>query len=139
MKHKDLQFVIIDEDVVSLKLIELTILKTAADVKIVKFQDPKEGLNFITSSSEDSHLVVLVSRFLPVMDAGEFMEEFDLLSETVKNRCSIFVMSAQYLGSDYENLHKKKNVRELLVKPLTKSTIQDILDCVGSRKVVDLA
>ena len=122
------RFIVIDDDDFNNKICTVTIEKIAKDAHIKTFLSPVEGLAYITSEySKADHsatAVVFLDINMPVMNGWEFLERFDELDESIKNRLKIYILSSSVDKRDMDKAKANKHVVHYLVKPLTKETIR---------------
>ena len=64
---------------------------------------------------------------MPVMNAWEFLEQFETLSDEVKDRIKIFILSSSVDKNDMAKAKANKYVEYYLIKPLTDETIHLIV------------
>jgi response regulator RpfG family c-di-GMP phosphodiesterase len=133
-------FIIIDDDKLNNKLCRTIIEKAYPDSKINDFTDPLKGLQYISDTysdfSSDQHAVLLLDIMMPIMNAWEFLEKFELLLEPVKNRVRIYILSSSIDNADMKKAQDNKYVEYYLIKPLTKESIKLIVNVLNKKMVV---
>jgi response regulator RpfG family c-di-GMP phosphodiesterase len=126
------QFLFIDDDPINNLICRLTVDMVLGNVKSQSFTNPQLALEYLqTSFLKDGHpnrTVLLLDINMPVMSGWEFLDRFDDLSPLIKNSISICVLSSSVDERDKVRSYANKNVREFLVKPLTKEDILRICD-----------
>jgi len=130
-------FIIIDDDSINNKLCRKIIEKTYTDANIVDFTDPQEGFDHIvkeySKKDSDSKGILLLDISMPVMDAWEFLEQFEKLDAHIKNRVKIHILSSSVNKQDMARAQSNKNVEYYLIKPLTKESIRLIVHVLNKR------
>ncbi len=130
-------FIIIDDDAINNTLCRKIIEKTYTDVSIADFTDPQEGFDYIvktyTNASGDSKAILLLDISMPVLTAWDFLEMFDRLSDNVKNRVKVHILSSSVNKQDMMRAQSNKNVEYYLIKPLTKESIRLIVHVLNRR------
>ena len=122
------RFIIIDDDEFNNRICTVTIEKMAEDADIKTFMDPLEGFVHIATeyakpgSTETAILFLDIN--MPVMNGWEFLDRFEELDQSVKNRIKIHILSSSVDKRDMERARLNKNVAHYLVKPLTRETIR---------------
>ena len=133
-------FIIIDDDKLNNKLCRSIIEKAYPDSNITDFTDPLKGLQYISDTysdlSSDNRAVLLLDIMMPVMNAWEFLEKFELLLEPVKNRVRIYILSSSIDNADMKKAQDNKYVEYYLIKPLTKESIKLIVNVLNKKMAV---
>lgn len=121
-------FIIVDDDEVNNKICHGVLSKLDNKVDISLFTDPISGFKFIATEfgTPGPHKdgVLLLDITMPDMDGWQFLEEFDKLSDLVKERVRIFILSSSVDKEDMIRSKQNKYVLHYLIKPLTKETIR---------------
>ncbi len=130
-------FIIIDDDSINNKLCRKIIEKTYPDAEIIDFTDPQEGFDHIakkySKTDSDSKGILLLDISMPVMDAWEFLDQFEKLDAHTKNRVKIHILSSSVNKQDMARAQSNKNVEYYLIKPLTKESIRLIVHVLNKR------
>jgi CheY-like chemotaxis protein len=63
---------------------------------------------------------------MPLMDGFQFLDEFDKLTETIKNHCKIVMLTSSLNPQDMNKAKKNKHVMKYLNKPLTQDNLKKI-------------
>mgnify|MGYP003444148822 CR=1 FL=1 len=88
--------------------------------KCNSFESAKETLEFLNSAdAEELPEVIFLDIIMPEMDGFQFLDEFDKLSESVRKRCKIVLLSSSDSFKDLNRANKNKLVKKFLNKPLT--------------------
>ena len=77
--------------------------------------------------------LVVLDISMPVMDAWEFLEQFEKLDAHIKNRVKIHILSSSVNKQDMARAQSNKNVEYYLIKPLTKESIRLIVHVLNKR------
>jgi len=84
------------------------------------FESGKTMLDFLKSAkSEELPELIFLDIIMPGMDGFQFLDEFALLDESIRNRCKIVLLSSSDSFKDLNRANKSKLVRKFLNKPLT--------------------
>jgi CheY-like chemotaxis protein len=99
-----------------------------------------KGLQYISDTysdlSSDQRAILLLDIMMPVMNAWEFLEKFELLLEPVKNRVRIYILSSSIDNADMKKAQDNKYVEYYLIKPLTKESIKLIVNVLNKKMAV---
>ena len=63
---------------------------------------------------------------MPLMDGFQFLDEFDKLSDVIKNHCKIVMLTSSLNPQDMSKAKKNINVLKYLNKPLTQDSIKKL-------------
>ena len=122
------RFIVIDDDEFNNKICTVTLEKIDKSADIKTFLSPIEGFSHVvTEYSRKDHnenAVLFLDINMPLMNGWEFLERFEELDATVKNRIKIYILSSSVDKRDIEKAKANKNVVHYLIKPLTKETIR---------------
>jgi len=131
------EFIIIDDDAINNKICRKIIEKTYPDIEISDFIDPQEGFNYLagkySQKGSDRKAILLLDITMPVMDAWEFLEQFDKLDQSTKSRVKVHILSSSVNKNDMTRAQSNKNVEYYLIKPLTKESIRLIVHVLERR------
>jgi len=132
-------FILIDDVAINNMLSRLIIKSVYPTTKVVEHNQPADGLAYIATEFESNpttNAILLLDIYMPNMDGWEFLDKFDQLSESIKNRIKIFVLSSSISRVDKERADTNKNVLGFAVKPFSKETLTAIVaSCTGTGKM----
>lgn len=63
---------------------------------------------------------------MPLMDGFQFLDEFEKLSDVIKNHCKIVMLTSSLNPQDMSKAKKNLNVLKYLNKPLTQDSIKKL-------------
>ncbi|MEP7263980.1 MAG: response regulator [Bacteroidota bacterium] len=70
--------------------------------------------------------VIFLDIRMPVMDGFGFLEQFELLSESIRNHCTIYMLSSSLDYEDLARAHCNPFVSAFLNKPLYPETLLNL-------------
>jgi len=120
------QFILIDDDPMNNLISKLTIEMTLGECDIKAFVNPELGFEYVQSEFSklaDTSALLLLDINMPIMSGWEFLELFDNLSYSIKERVRICILSSSIDDRDKERSYANKNVVDFLVKPLTDKDV----------------
>ncbi len=122
------RFIVIDDDEFNNKICTVTLEKIDKEANIKTFLSPVEGFAHIVTeyskTDNNENAVLFLDINMPVMNGWEFLDRFDELDTSIKNRLKIYILSSSVDKRDIEKAKANKNVVHYLIKPLTKETIR---------------
>ena len=70
--------------------------------------------------------VIFLDIDMPLMDGFQFLDEFDRLSDVIKNNCKVVMLTSSLNPQDMNKAKKNKYVLKYLNKPLTQDNLKKI-------------
>jgi CheY-like chemotaxis protein len=70
--------------------------------------------------------VIFLDIDMPLMDGFQFLDEFEKLSDVVKNNCKVIMLTSSLNPQDMSKAKKNKYVLKYLNKPLTQDNLKKI-------------
>lgn len=120
------QFVLIEDNLID-QFVTKKLLKKGLDVNpLFIANNGKEGIDWLIKNPNHKSLVILLDIQMPIMNGFEFLEEFSTLTEDLKNKIKIFVLSSTLDSDEIKKAKENKYVSDFWNKPfrldLLKST-----------------
>ena len=129
MKAPD-HFVIIDDDEFNNRICSVTLSKLLPGAFISAFIDPVAGFEHIVTAysnpAESHNCILFLDINMPLLNGWDFLANFEKLSDEIKSRVSIYILSSSVDKKDIDRANQDKNVIRYLIKPLNKETIKSI-------------
>jgi CheY-like chemotaxis protein len=125
---KSIEFIIIDDNKLNGYIAEKMIKKIDPDISVKPFLYANEAFDFIKDPTEgfDRH-VILVDIQMPLMSGFNFVEEFEKLSEGVRNKYKLYIYSSTINEQDKLQANNYHSVRHFFSKPLTHNALTILL------------
>jgi len=116
------QIVLIDDDPVH-NMIAKKVLKKFVDVtavKIISFENPKEGLNYLLNQNSEKALKTLVFLDLnmPVLSGWDILDRLIILDEKIKENMKLYILTSSINPMDEARAASYPLVKGFLSKPL---------------------
>jgi response regulator RpfG family c-di-GMP phosphodiesterase len=130
------EFIIIDDDAINNKICRKIIEKAFPGVGIADFTDPQLGFDYVAekyTTGDTGKAILLLDITMPVLDAWGFLELFEGLSDSAKERVKIHILSSSVNKDDMARAQSNRNVEYYLIKPLTTESINLIVHVLERR------
>ena len=122
---------LIDDDQLSNHLNKLVIRKMDINMDIKAFDQPLSALNTLQEITTDNYSsfpeIILLDVNMPVMDAWNFLDEYEKLPVSVLSKCKVFIVSSSIDTQDIVKSKDYKSVNGFISKPLNTEKIYKIL------------
>jgi len=112
---------IIDDDLITCRLMEAIIKKSGLDLSVNFFNTPKEGINHLEDGEFD--YLFLDQNFRDLSGA----EVLQLIPESIKNHLKVVVMSSNLTPENKQLINEYDFVVSLMNKPLTIEKLEHII------------
>ena len=120
-------FLFIDDDPLNNMICRMTIEMVMGKIPTESFTNPQAGLEYLKTlfleKDQSIQCVLLLDINMPLMNGWEFLEKFDNLPSETKERVQIYILSSSVDQRDKERSYANKNVKDFILKPLTKETV----------------
>lgn len=121
---------IIDDNIIDLYITSRMITKNNFGKKVLEYSAAEEALQYLLENQDNIAMlpqVILIDIYMPVMSGFEFLEEYDKLSDALKNHCKAYIISSTIDDFDIARARNNKNVVSFQVKPITKQFLDRII------------
>ena len=87
-----------------------------------------KNIEKLTKGPVDMYLpeVIFLDIDMPLMDGFQFLDEFEKLSDSIKNRCKIVMLTSSLNPQDMNKAKKNQYVLKYLNKPLTQENLKKL-------------
>ncbi len=103
------------------------IAKTECTDDILDFQSGPDVLSYLKAPENTLPEILFMDINMPIMDAWEFLREFNMLRREGLNDIIIILLSTSMSPSDNEKAEKIEAINEILQKPLSTESIAAII------------
>lgn len=93
------------------------------------FSSGKDALKHLGKIKDSVELLpdlIFLDINMPVLDGFVFLYEFELLSEMIKDKCKVIILSSSDNRRDIERMMANEFVTRFVTKPLTLDTLKEI-------------
>lgn len=117
------KLMIIDDSAIDLFISSRMITKNNFSNEILQYTNAWEALQYLKDNQENITAlpeIIFLGIYIPMMSGFEFLDEYDQLSDTLKNHCKTYVLSSSLDKADLSRAQNNKNVVGFLAKPISK-------------------
>lgn len=113
----------IDDDPLSNKFNTMLIRKIHPDVEIKTFTKAEDALADLKNAQSQKPEVIFLDLNMPVMNGWDFMAEFKKIGLDIE----VVVLTSSNDSSDKEKAEKNIQIKDYVVKPLTKNAFSSVV------------
>ncbi len=113
------------DNLICRRMIEITGFSDHVEV----ISSGKRALNYLLENQfiEDKLPdVIFLDINMPLVDGFEFMEEFNHMTDTIRNKCKIVVLSSSDNEKDIARFEGNESVIKFVIKPLRQEELREI-------------
>ncbi|HEY9001942.1 MAG TPA: response regulator [Mucilaginibacter sp.] len=109
------------------KLIKMTV---GDDVLIETFTSAEDALDHIaaTKVKKADRTIILLDLMMPRLNGADFISLFEALPEKITGHYQIVIVTSSMNKAELSRLGKKKNVENVIAKPLTQEKFKAVLE-----------
>jgi CheY-like chemotaxis protein len=125
----DRKFLVIDDNEVDQLVTQQLLKKDLGAEDVAQAGNGIEAMQWIRDlkSNLPNSLVILLDVRMPLMDGFQFLDAFESLSEDLKKKTKIIMLSSTLDPRDIEQAEAHKNVIEMFSKPLPVKKLQALI------------
>lgn len=129
------KLLIIDDDLVTIKICELLVTNTQFAKEVTKFVNGKEGIDYFSNYFERKKKgetveippdLILLDLYMPVMDGWEFLDNFIRKYGGRIGNTKIAILSSTINPQDFMKAQEYPEVIDFINKPLLAFTLEDL-------------
>lgn len=121
--------ILIDDNSIDQMLHRKVIEITFPDATVKLFSDGPSALDHLQAigCNAPHHTVVFLDIQMPVMNGFQFLEAYELFPDDLKTQYTIYIVSSSVNQFDISRAKNNPNVKDMIIKPLTKETLLNLL------------
>lgn len=126
-----LKFIMIDDDSITLYLVERIIKSLYPDYEVNTFTQPELALEYLVDlKTEDfKNLIVFIDLNMPVLNGWDVLDKLKVeVGDQLHGNAGIYILSSSDMLTDIDKSKKYKMVKGYLTKPLKILELRGIVD-----------
>lgn len=108
----------IDDDIITVKICERLIKLVDFAAEFVSCEDGRKAQNFLMKNIDSLPDIIFVDLNMSVMNGWEFIEWFNVWSETITKDIPVYIFSSSLYKEDYDRANGYKTAG-FIIKPIT--------------------
>ncbi|MGZ0015512.1 response regulator [Yeosuana sp. AK3] len=125
---------LIDDNKIDSYITRHLLLKNKIGENFIILSSAIEALRYLDSIHNDQKQIpdcIFLDIRMPEMDGFEFLDEYKLLPDTIKNKCDIFILSSSIDQRDIDRAARYSYVKRFLMKPLNINILKTHIQEAG--------
>ncbi|MDI1255022.1 MAG: response regulator [Flavobacterium sp.] len=121
---------IIDDNPIDLYIASSIIKNNNFGKNILLYQSASEALKYLKDNQENIPAlpqIIFVDIYMPLMSGFEFLENYEVMSDSIKVNCCAYIISSTIDDFDIARARNEKNASSFQVKPITKKFLDRII------------
>jgi len=129
MKNPE-RFILIDDELYSNKISTILIKRIFANVEVLHFIFPQQGLDYITTeyATRPVATVLLLDINMPVLSGWAVLEKLGALSVDIREHFTVFMLSSSVDPQDKQKATDNPFVAGYIEKPLSREILQNMFN-----------
>lgn len=115
---------IIDDSYIDRLVSGMLIKRTFNFESIVEVTGGKPALEWLNERPGNEHVLILLDIMMPQMSGFQFLDEFEKLDESIRERVTVVMLSSTLADEDLIAAKQHPIVKKLLSKPLSPNELR---------------
>jgi len=126
---KKLKSVLLLDDNLATNYFHKKIIEKSNSVeRVLEFRSGINALKYLEQDGIEPPELIMVDINMPIMSAWEFLEKLQKLKKESKIKTKVILLSTSLSPADKEKADKIPLIKEVLLKPLTKDSIHNVIE-----------
>jgi CheY-like chemotaxis protein len=120
------QFLIVDDSYIDRLVAGMLVKRTFTVHEVHEVVGGNEALEFLRTQQINGRIIILLDIMMPRMSGFEFLEEFEKLDSSIKEKADIVILSSSFDEGDITRGKLHPAVKKMLSKPLSANELRDL-------------
>jgi CheY-like chemotaxis protein len=120
-------FLIVDDSYIDRLVSGMLVKRTFNVDEVHEVVGGNEALEFLKTHSITGKLILLLDIMMPRMNGFEFLEQFELLDPSLKDKVDIVILSSTFDDTDLQRGRSHPAVKKMLSKPLSANELRELV------------
>jgi CheY-like chemotaxis protein len=120
-------FLIVDDSYIDRLVSGMLVKRTFNTHDVHEVVGGNEALEFLNKAQFNNKLIILLDIMMPRMNGFEFLENFDKLNDSIKQKVDIVILSSTFDENDLKRGKEHPCVKKMLSKPLSANELKELI------------
>lgn len=113
-----ISFLLIEDNLIDQLVTKELLKKVLSTATISIANNGQEGIQWVKSYKNNNEtLIILLDVQMPVMNGLEFLNEYEMMNDELKNKIQIYVLSSTLDPDEIKEIKRHRDVKAFLSKP----------------------
>ena len=120
-------FLVVDDSYIDRLVSGMLVKRTFQVHEVHEVVGGNEALEFLKTHQISGKLIVLLDIMMPKMNGFEFLDHFDALDPSIKEKVDIVILSSTFDDNDLKKGNAHPSVKKMLSKPLSANELRELV------------
>lgn len=120
-------FLVVDDSYIDRLVSGMLVKRTFQVYEVHEVVGGNEALEFLKTHRISGKLIVLLDIMMPKMNGFEFLDHFDALDPSIKEKVDIVILSSTFDDNDLKKGNAHPAVKKMLSKPLSANELRELV------------
>ena len=120
-------FLIIDDSYIDRLVSGMLVKRTFNTHDVHEVVGGNEALDFLNNYQANRRILILLDIMMPRMNGFEFLEHFEKLNASIKEKVDIVILSSTFDENDVKKGKEHPAVKKMLSKPLSANELRELV------------
>lgn len=124
------RIMVVDDTYIDRFIVERLVKKIGFSRKVISMESAMDALNYLRQHADqptELPRIIFLDIRMPEMDGFGFLASYELLPDTVKENCTLIMLSSSLNPDDLQRVEDNRYVNRFISKPLDREKLENII------------